>query len=656
MKIGLFTDTYKPDANGCAQSVEVLANNLIKLGHVVYIFCPGKNLLIEKEDNVIRIPGIEVKKLYGYKIAQPIHPLIQKEVDDLKLDIIHAETEFGIGILANLISFNLNIPRVRTYHTDYVDYTHYFVPEELGPIYDGAKRIVTLYNKFYGDHCLRLMTPSEKTKKGLINSNIKTEITVVPNGIELDRFNSNNTSLSTIKDIKKSLDLLNEKVFIYVGRLADEKSVDVLINAFVKVKENKFNGKLVIVGLGPSEEKLHKLVYKLDLNDYVKFTGKIEPEIVPSYYHASDYFVSASTSETQGLTYIEALASGLPVLAANDECSRDVVEEGYNGFFFNDVNSCYEAIKKAISLKDDEYSVLSTNALESVKKYDAFKFAEDTLKIYEEVIEEYKSSYKIYKTRLSNDIVRISLRNKMSDELKLMLSVDDYVSYGFRKDSLLTLKTINKIKDNEMVVLAYRNALRKLSMKDYSSKQMRESLLRKYKLTNDQLNGIINKLTQLDILNDRKYTISRINVLKESFMSKRAIINKLIREGISKETINELYEDDAEQEYFNASKKALRYQSTIRGKSLNAKKQAILTKLVNDGFAIDDAKEIVSNLDFSKELLKEDELLKSEAEKAYNKYSKKYKDYELRNHIFNYLASKGFNLEAIYAVINEMEY
>ena len=212
-----------------------LANNLIKLGHEVFIFCPGNNLLIEKEENIIKIPGIEVKKFYGYKIAQPIHPLIQKEVDDLHLDIIHAETEFGVGTLANIVAFNLNIPRVRTYHTDYVDYTHYFVPEELGPIYDGAKRIVTLYNKFYGDHCLRLMTPSEKTKKGLLKAGIKTKIDVVPNGIELDRFNISNTSTNGIKSIKDKYQIkIDDKLFVYVGRLADEKRVDFLINVFNK--------------------------------------------------------------------------------------------------------------------------------------------------------------------------------------------------------------------------------------------------------------------------------------------------------------------------------------------------------------------------------------------------------------------------------------
>lgn len=657
MRIGIFTDTYKPDANGCAQSVEVLANNLNKLGHQVYIFCPGKNLTIQKEENIIYIPGIEAKKLYGYKIAQPIHPLIQKEVEDLKLDIIHAETEFGVGTLANLVAFNLNIPRVRTYHTDYVDYTHYFIPKELGPIYDGAKRVVTLYNKFYGEHCLRLMTPSNKTKKGLIEAGIKTRIDVVPNGIELDRFNPKHTSAKQIADIRNKYGIkADEKLLVYVGRLADEKRVDLVIDAFSLIKKDKLKVKLLIVGLGPSEEKLIKKTSKLGLDDYVKFTGRVEPEDVPMYYHSGDCFISASTSETQGLTYIEALASKLPLIVAYDEVLEGLVKEGNNGYFFNDLDECYKAIVKFTNLNDKELNTLKENAIESSKVYDAKKFAIDTASIYEEVIEEYKTSYKVVKTRLSNDTVKLTIKNKMDDELKLILSVDDYYNHGFRKDSLISLKLANELKENENVVLAYRNALRKLSMKDYSVKQMKESLLRKYELTQYQLYTVINKLQELGLLNDHKYTITRIGVLKESLMSKRAIFNKLIKEGITKEIIEELYEDDDESELLKARKKALKYQVLIKGKSLSYKKQTILTKLVNDGFDLEMSKMVVGELDFSKEMLIEDELLKIQAEKAYNKYRNKYEGYELRNHVFNYLASKGFNLEAIYTVINEMEY
>ena len=657
MRIGIFTDTYKPDANGCAQSVEILANNLIKLGNEVIIFCPGKNLTIQKDGNIIRIPGLEAKKFYGYKIAGPIHPILEKEIDDLNLDIIHAETEFGVGTLANIVSYNLNIPRVRTYHTDYVDYVHYFVSKDLGLLYDGAKRIVTLYNKFYGDHCLRLMVPSNKTKKGLLEANIKTRLTVVPNGIELNRFNPKNTSKEKINEIRKLVNVKeDEKLLVYVGRIAEEKNVDLLLKTFKKVKENNVKAKLLVVGLGPSYDKLVKLKDDYKLNDYVYFKGKVEGNDIPAYYHSSDAFISASTSETQGLTYIEALASALPIIVAKDEVLDDLLVEKENGFSFYDEDSAYEAILNFVNTNEDNIRLMKQKAIESSKPYDARKFAKDTLDIYKEVIEEYKTSYKIVKTRLKDDVVTLSILNKMGEVIKVNLSLDDYYEKGFRKNSLIMPKTVEDIKIKENRVLAYKYALKKLSIKDYSIKSIKDAISRKFEINNDDLNSVIKKLTDANLLNDETYTITRLSILKESLLSKKAIFKKLIKEGVNKSLLEELYTGSNEDEVFKAKKKALKYQSTIKHKSLNAKKQAILTKLMNDGFSYDLSKEALNELDFKNELLEESELIKSEAQKAYNKYKKKYKDYELRNHIYSNLAAKGFKEENIYEVINEMGY
>lgn len=657
MNIGIFTDTYYPDANGVAQSVEVLAKKLIELNNRVYIFCPGTNLTIKKEDNIIRIPGVEVKKLYGYKIASPIHPILEQELKDLHLDIVHAETEFGVGTLANFVAKRLNIPLVRTYHTDYVDYTKYFVSKDLGFIYRTARDIVSLWARGYGDSCLRLMTPSNKTKEGLIKTNIKTPIDVVPNGINLERFEPSLTSPSKIKEIRNSYNIKDdEKLLIYVGRIAEEKRVDFLIDVFKEVKRLKFKVKLLIVGLGTSYNKLVNIVKDNNLNEYVIFTGKINPNEVPLYYHCSDAFISASTSETQGLTYIEALSSGLPIIVAYDEVLSDLVVDGTNGFFFNDKDECLEAIKEFVSLDFNSYKEMKKSAIESTKKYDDLTFAYKTLEIYEEVVEEYKLSYKIVKTRLSSDVVKLTLVNRLNDEKQVSLAVDDYYSRGYRKDSLISINQLNELIDNEISVLAYKYALKKLSNKDYSSKKLKEVIFNKFEISNDEVDSIINKLINNNFLNDENYTISRISILKESLLSKRAILNKLLKEGISKELFEKYYFEDKDEELIKLKKKALKYQNSIKNKSIYAKKQMILTKLVNDGFSIDDSKKIVNELDFAKETLIEGDLLKNEAVKAYNKYSKKYSNTDLRNHIYHYLISKGFNENSVYTIINEMEY
>lgn len=657
MRIGIFTDTYIPDLNGCAQSAYVLSNNLRSLGHDVFVVCSGSSLTTEKEDNIIRLPGVEIKKLYGYKVSSPIQPLYFEEIKNLNFDIIHAETEFGIGILANICSFMLHIPLVRTYHTDYVDYTHYYIPEDLSILYNGAHDIVSLLTQIYGDTCLRLMTPSEKTKKMLIETGIKTPINVVPNGIELARFNPELTSQDKIKEIRKEFNVSeNEKLLIYVGRVADEKNIDVLLQTFKKVKEAKLKVKLVIVGFGVAYDKLVKLKDKLELNDTVIFAGKKPFEEVPSYYHASDGFISASTSETQGLTYIEALSSGLPIIVAYDDVLIDLVKEKVNGWFFKDIDTCFKVIEEFSKLTNEELVSIKKNCIDSTKIYDANKFAKDTLQIYEEIIKEYKESYIVNKTTLSDDIVFLHLINGMGDKLKVSIILDDYYNYGFRNNSRINIDTIKEIQKKETSALAYRSAIRRLAIKDHSVHQMKTSLKRKYDLSEEELNILINKLKENGLLDDEKYAMNRINYLSSTLLSLKAIRQKLISEGINKGIINKYLIEDVDEELEKVKRKASKYLLTIRGKSVNAKKQTILVKLVNDGFNSDTAKRAIEELDFSKDALLEDDLLKLEAEKAYLKYRKKYEGYELRNRIYNYLANKGFNLEAIYAVINEMEY
>lgn len=657
MKIGIFTDTYYPDANGVAQSVEVLSKRLIELKNSVYIFCPGKNLTIQKEGNIIRIPGLEVKKLYGYKISQPLHPLLEQEVKDLHLDIIHAETEFGVGTMGNIIAHRLNIPLVRTYHTDYVDYTHYFINEDLGLIYKGAKDLVSLWAKGYGDSCLRLMTPSNKTKEGLLLANIKTPIEVVPNGIDLNRFNNKNFSINDINNLKKSLNIKDdEKIFIYVGRIAEEKRVNLLIDAIKDIKNYKLKIKLLIVGLGTAYDKLVKYVKENKLDDYIIFTGKVDPNAVPLYYHIADYFISASTSETQGLTYIEALSSGLPLIVAYDDVLSDLVEEGINGYFFNDLKECETKIIKSYNLSNSEYSNMKDNAIKSTKKFDDFTFAYKTLEIYEEVVEEFKLSYRVIKTRLVGDLVKLTLTNGLNEDIKVSMTVDDYYAKGYRKDTLISKSSLEELIKNETFVLAYKYCLKKLSIKDYSINNLKDAIYRKFQLSKEDLDRVINKLIENNLLNDDNYTISRISILKESLLSKKAILNKLLKDGISKELFEKYYIDNPEEELIKLKKKALKYQTSIKNKSLYVKKQMILTKLVNDGFNLDSSKQIINELDFSKEKLAEVDLLKKETIKAYNKYSKKYESTELRNRIYHYLISKGFNETNIYTIINEMGY
>lgn len=656
MRIGIFTDTYLPDINGVVSSVELLRKKLEELGNDVFVICAHKGVKIKYEGNIIHLPGIEIKKLYGYTLSSPIHYLFIEEIKKLDLDIIHAETEFGVGLFANIVSANLDIPLVRTYHTTYEDYSHYLNILHSKTLDKGIKKGIIYLSKVYCNHCVKLISPSFKTAKMLKDYGVNSDINIIPTGIELERFEEKNVDMSLALKIRKDLKIKDdEKLLLFVGRIAKEKAIDKIINAFKKVKENNLKIKLLIVGDGPSLDELKKLNKELGLEDYIYFAGKKPFNEVPIYYHGADGFISASTSETQGMTYIEALASGLIVLANYDEVLTDLIIENKNGYFFNNEEEIYEVIKRFSQLDNDTYLKMSKYALNSIKKYDANKFGEDSLALYKEAIEDYKYSYIIRKTKLKDDYVILELEAYSGESEKLTLSLDDYYNGGFRNDTKVTRLIYESLRKKEKYGLAYKACIKKLSIKDYSLKQIKDFLNEKYELNEEEINKIIDRLNEYGLLDDNRLAIEKINAFNSNFLSNKAIKNRLQKIGIDEETIKKNIINDLDDELSKAKNKAKSYLRNVQNKSLNHKKQAIYNKLINDGFSSDTAKEALSYLDFTEAILNEKDLLKKEALKAKKKYENKYEGSELRNHIYLKLISKGFSYDSVYAIINEME-
>ena len=392
MKIALFTDTYLPNINGVVTSVELTRKKLEELGHEVYVVCSYPGLLHIKQDGrIIRMPGVELKKLYGYSLAQPLHPLLMEKFRKMKLDIIHCHTEFGVGLFGTYIAKLFHIPLVRTYHTTYEDYTHYINPFDWERIDNSLKKAIGSFSKLYGNDCDRLISPSEKTKELLLSYNIKTPIDVIPTGIDLNRFFNHLLDDSIHIQARKEMHIEKDyTTFLYVGRIAKEKSIEILLDAFKKVKENNLKARLCIIGKGPQAEEIENIIKENKLEDTILFLGSKENTIIPAYYQNADCFLSASTSETQGLTYIESLASSLIVLGRYDRVVMDLIEEGKNGYLFDDENELFEKIKTILSLSDKEKEELSKNAHNTSKIYDANIFAQKMLETYQNAIKEKK--------------------------------------------------------------------------------------------------------------------------------------------------------------------------------------------------------------------------------------------------------------------------
>ena len=315
MRIGIFTDTYPPFINGVSTSVVMLKKALEQKGHDVYIVTVNNENLkykYEEDEKIVRIPGVPTG-IYDYRLTG-IYPLVAlNKIRKWKLDIIHSQTEFSVGTFARIISKQFRIPLVHTYHTMYEDYVHYITK---GYFNGASKKIVEYLTLFYCDKTIsELIVPTKKAyelfkQKYMVDRNVY----IVPTGIEVERFyKENNKQLNIVKKRKELGINKDDFVILFVGRIAQEKSIDILLESMpLLIKECSKKIKLLIVGDGPDLNDNKKYVRDNKLEKQVIFTGKVPWENIPEYYLISDVFATASTSETQGLTVIEAMAASLP--------------------------------------------------------------------------------------------------------------------------------------------------------------------------------------------------------------------------------------------------------------------------------------------------------------------------------------------------------
>ena len=385
MRIGLFTDTYPPFINGVSTSVLMLKQGLEKLGHEVYVVTVNdESFSYKEEDGILKIPSFPIGLMNFRQTG--IYPIKAFNIiKKWKLDIIHSHTEFSIGTFARLISKQLNIPLVHTYHTMYEEYIYYITK---GYFNSASKKLVEYLTLFLCDKTIdELIVPTEKTKELFKDKyKVKREVYVIPSGIDTTRFYKENIDKNEIINLKKDLGLKKtDFIVLYVGRIAKEKSIDFLINNFNSVLNRIPKAKMIIVGDGPDIKDLIDLTRRKGLENKIIFTGKAPWTDVPKYYSLCDLFVTASKTETQGLTVMEAMGASKPVVAIRDESFELMITDKKDGLFFDDeksyVDMIYEVYKNK-KLRDE----ISFNARLTADKYSPYNYAKNVLKVYKKVV------------------------------------------------------------------------------------------------------------------------------------------------------------------------------------------------------------------------------------------------------------------------------
>lgn len=385
MNIGLFTDTYYPELNGVANSVYLLKKELEEKGHNVYVITTKTPGAPAVEKNVLRVPSKSVSFVPERRLGLVYHPQIARKIHKMKLDIIHTHTEFSIGMFGRIMAHELFIPVVHTYHTIYEDYTHYikkYISNE-----ERAKKIAKLYSKFSVRGAEELIVPTEKVAELMMKYRVKPAINVIPTGINLARFSARDSE-DFKNELKKKIGVPTDcKVVLYLGRVSEEKNIEELMGYLSKYKAQQEKVHFLVVGDGPHKQNLEKLAKNMTMNNVITFAGAKPWDEITHYYQLADVFVSASTSETQGLTYIESLASGVPILAKKDPCLEGVLVEGINGYAFQNEQEFFDGLDKLFANEID----YSKNAMESVDKFSTQEFATKIENIYYHVIKTHRN-------------------------------------------------------------------------------------------------------------------------------------------------------------------------------------------------------------------------------------------------------------------------
>lgn len=373
MKVLITTDWYAPVINGVVTSVLLLQRELEKLGHEVRVVTLSNNMHSYKDGNVYYMGSISANKIYpGARFRVNRTRSLLQELIAWNPDVIHSQCEFSSFRVAYALSSRLGTPIVHTYHTVYEDYTHYFSPSARV-----GKAAVALFSRWICGRTACVVAPSRKVERLLRDYHVPCRIEVIPTGVDL-RVYREAPDPARAAELRRSWAIPeNKTVLLYLGRMAKEKNLEQLIDQITSHKRRDIV--LLLVGDGPDREEV--LDYARDRGLEVIFTGMVPHSEVPDYYRLGDLFVTASTSETQGLTYFEALAAGLPVLCRRDACVEGVIEDGVNGWQYDDGEGfarCLSAFCGSAELREQ----MSAAARESSEKFSAEAFGKAAEQLY----------------------------------------------------------------------------------------------------------------------------------------------------------------------------------------------------------------------------------------------------------------------------------
>jgi len=376
MRIGLFTNNYRPLVSGLATSVDTFAQAFCRAGHHVTIVAPRYGAERDEDADVVRVPAVRAPTHHAYVLPVPAWPGVRRAVLGCCLEVYHAQHPFLLGAAAARWARQTNCPLVFTYHTRYDRYAHY-VPGPTRAIEDLAVRRAIRFAAMAD----LVIAPTPSVARELRALGVHTSVEIVPTGVPLAAMRPKDAISRWRLGVKDG-----SPVCLSVGRLAPEKNQAFLLRAFRLVLRDVPTAQLVVVGDGDERRRLERLASDLEIGTRVTFVGSASRAKIVEYAGAADLFLFPSTSETQGLAALEALAAGLPVVAVTSEAARDLLQGGDAGVLSPEDPAAFARCIITLWEAPERRAAMSLAARQVAARFDPEACAARLLHLYGELI------------------------------------------------------------------------------------------------------------------------------------------------------------------------------------------------------------------------------------------------------------------------------
>ena len=389
MRIMIVTDQYPPMVGGVPTVTHGLAVDFANRGHQVWVvapsYCSRDIRRIEQQVRVYRYSSFEWPGYEGQRI--PFLPLVPfrnllKKADP---DIIHIHSPIVLGNLAQLLAGGLRKPVIATNHFLPINVSRSLTADPL--ISKHFSKITYSYLVYFCNRCEYVTAPTVTALNLLYEHGLRAPAQAISNGIDLKKFSPGKPN----EHLRQRFDLPEGRpLALHVNRLSYEKRVDVLLVAAAKMSSN---GYIVIAGSGPDEADLHAQAEQMNLGDRVKFLGYVRDADLLGLRRLADVFVIPSEGDLQSLATMEAMACGLPVIAANSYALPELAHHEENGFVFEPGNSDELAGYLDTLLSDPVLRAqMGTKSLEIIAKHDRVQVLDQWERLYRRLANEFIES------------------------------------------------------------------------------------------------------------------------------------------------------------------------------------------------------------------------------------------------------------------------